>query len=86
MSAWIFIFLDQEPEWRDKVIKELQSLLDNYAPASRGFASTAARFSEIPPEAWENEMPILEVSLFGRKWMQSNTCFRIVYVRQSGMS
>lgn len=64
MSAWIFIFLDQTPEWRAKVEDELQSLLNKYAPVSRGYASAADRFSDIPPNAWENEMPVLEVSYY----------------------
>lgn len=62
MSAWIFIFLDQEPQWKHKVVAELKSLLDKYAPVSRGYTSAAERFSDIPPEAWEGEMPVLEVS------------------------
>ncbi|KAG9124092.1 hypothetical protein FRC07_012864 [Ceratobasidium sp. 392] len=60
MSAWIFIFLDQEPQWKAKVIDELRDLLDKYAPVSRGYTSAAERFSDIPPEAWEGEMPVLE--------------------------
>ncbi|KAG9090394.1 hypothetical protein FS749_000590 [Ceratobasidium sp. UAMH 11750] len=63
MSAWIFIYLDQAPEWRVKVVQELQSLLDKYAPVSRGYTSAAERFSDIPPNAWENEMPVLELCL-----------------------
>lgn len=61
MSAWIFIFLDQEPEWRDKVAEELRMLLDKYAPSSEKYPSLGDRFSRIPPQAWESEMPILEV-------------------------
>ncbi|KAF8604864.1 cytochrome P450 [Ceratobasidium sp. AG-I] len=63
MSAWIFIFLDQEPEWRDKVINELRSLLETYAPASESYGTLAERLSRIPPQAWENEMPVLETCL-----------------------
>ncbi|QRV80118.1 cytochrome P450 family protein [Ceratobasidium sp. AG-Ba] len=63
MSAWIFIFLDQEPQWKAKVVAEIQSLLDKYAPVSRGYSSAAERLSGIPPEAWEGEMPVLEVCL-----------------------
>ncbi|KAF8604865.1 cytochrome P450 [Ceratobasidium sp. AG-I] len=63
MSAWIFIFLDQEPEWRDKVLHELHLLLEKYAPASEGVSSPSERFSVIPPQVWENEMPILEACL-----------------------
>lgn len=61
MSAWIFIFLDQEPEWRDKVIEEIRTVLEKYAPAEEQ-GSVAERCSKIPPQVWENEMPVLEVS------------------------
>ncbi|KAG8687929.1 hypothetical protein FRC11_006364 [Ceratobasidium sp. 423] len=60
MSAWIFIFLDQVPEWRDKVVDEIRALLDKHAPASEGADSIAERFSRILPQVWENETPILE--------------------------
>ncbi|CUA72666.1 hypothetical protein RSOLAG22IIIB_04986 [Rhizoctonia solani] len=63
MAAWILIFLDQEPEWRDKVIQEVQTLLNRYAPASQSYGSISERFSIIPLEAWENEMPVLEACL-----------------------
>ncbi|KEP51010.1 cytochrome P450 family 6 protein, partial [Rhizoctonia solani 123E] len=63
MSAWIFIFLDQELEWKSKVVQELQTLLDRYAPASEVYRSAGERLSKIPPKAWENEMPVLEVCL-----------------------
>lgn len=61
MSAWIFIFLDQEPEWRDKVLEELHLLLEKHAPVSQGLFSPSERVSSIPPQVWENEMPVLEV-------------------------
>ncbi|KAG8691736.1 hypothetical protein FRC08_010097 [Ceratobasidium sp. 394] len=60
MAAWVFILLDQVPEWRVKVIQELKSSFNKYAPPSGDYASAAERFSDVPLEAWENEMPILE--------------------------
>ncbi|KAJ1302512.1 hypothetical protein OPQ81_002831 [Rhizoctonia solani] len=63
MSAWIFIFLDQVPEWRDKVVEEIRKLLDKHAPIVESPESTGERFSKIPPQAWENEMPILEACI-----------------------
>ena len=63
MSAWIFIFLDQVPEWRNKVIDEIRSLLNKHAPLAEYADSTGERFSKIPPQVWENEVPVLEVSL-----------------------
>ncbi|EUC55516.1 cytochrome P450 family protein [Rhizoctonia solani AG-3 Rhs1AP] len=63
MSAWIFIFLDQEPEWKGKVIQELQILLDRYAPVSESYGTVGERLSKIPPQGWENEMPVLEACL-----------------------
>ncbi|CAE6426353.1 unnamed protein product [Rhizoctonia solani] len=63
MSAWIFIFLDQELEWKGKVIQELQTLLDRYAPVSESYGTIGERLSKIPPQGWEHEMPVLEVCL-----------------------
>ncbi|CAE6539668.1 unnamed protein product, partial [Rhizoctonia solani] len=63
MSAWIFIFLDQEPEWKAMVIQELKTLLDRYAPLSESYGSIGERLSKIPPQGWENEMPVLEACL-----------------------
>ncbi|KAG9087823.1 hypothetical protein FS749_002617 [Ceratobasidium sp. UAMH 11750] len=68
MAAWVFILLDQVPEWRVKVIQELKSSFNKYAPPSGDYASAAERFSDVPLEAWENEMPILEVGLFARDY------------------
>ncbi|CCO32823.1 hypothetical protein BN14_06886 [Rhizoctonia solani AG-1 IB] len=63
MSAWIFIFLDQEPEWKDKVVQELRGLLNKYAPVSESYGTVGERLSKIPPQGWENEMPVLEACL-----------------------
>ncbi|KAG8748888.1 hypothetical protein FRC12_013742 [Ceratobasidium sp. 428] len=60
MAAWLLIFLDQVPEWREKVIEELQALLKKHAPLSDMYSSPAERFSAVPFEAWENEMPVFE--------------------------
>ncbi|CAE6457204.1 unnamed protein product [Rhizoctonia solani] len=68
MASWILIFLDQEPEWRDIVIQEVQTLLNRYAPAPQNYGSISERFSTIPLEAWENEMPVLEVSMPSRDY------------------
>ncbi|KAH7316408.1 cytochrome P450 [Rhizoctonia solani] len=51
MSAWIFIFLDQEPEWKDRVVKNCRRYL------------IGERLSRIPPQGWEREMPVLESCL-----------------------
>ncbi|KAF8688520.1 Cytochrome P450, partial [Rhizoctonia solani] len=63
MSAWIFIFLYQEPQWKQKVVEELQGLLNKYAPVSESYGTVGERLSKIPPQGWENEMPILEACL-----------------------
>ncbi|KAL5634417.1 hypothetical protein ACGC1H_002464 [Rhizoctonia solani] len=63
MGAWIFIFLDQEPEWKHKVIQELKTLLDRHVPISQSYGSIGERLSKIPPNAWENEMPVLGACL-----------------------
>ncbi|KAG9081346.1 hypothetical protein FRC06_005626, partial [Ceratobasidium sp. 370] len=63
MGAWLFIHLDQAPEWRSKVIEELKLLLNKHAPRSRGYTSAAERLSCIPLNAWETQMPVLDLCL-----------------------
>ncbi|QRW22056.1 cytochrome P450 family protein [Rhizoctonia solani] len=61
MSAWIYIHLDQVPEWKDKAVEEIRALLHKYAPLEEfPDLSTAERFSKIPPQAWEDDMPVME--------------------------
>ncbi|GAB1524246.1 hypothetical protein RhiTH_007399 [Rhizoctonia solani] len=64
MSAWIYIHLDQVPEWKEKAVEEIRTLLHKYAPLEEyPDLSTAERFSKIPPQAWEDEMPVLETCI-----------------------
>ncbi|GAB1525707.1 cytochrome P450 family protein [Rhizoctonia solani] len=64
MSAWIYIHLDQVPEWKDKAVEEIRALLHKYAPLEEySDLSTAERFSKIPPQALEDEMPVLETCI-----------------------
>ncbi|KAG9073718.1 hypothetical protein FS749_014743, partial [Ceratobasidium sp. UAMH 11750] len=63
MGAWLFIYLDQAPEWRANVIEELKVLLDEHAPLSGGYTSAAERFSCIPLNAWETQMPVFDLCL-----------------------
>ncbi|KAG8712346.1 hypothetical protein FRC08_014724 [Ceratobasidium sp. 394] len=63
MGSWLFIYLDQAPEWRAKVIEELKVLLDTHAPLSGGYTSAAERFSCVPLDAWETQMPVLDLCL-----------------------
>ncbi|KAF8737970.1 Cytochrome P450, partial [Rhizoctonia solani] len=64
MSAWIYIHLDQVPEWKDKAVEEIRALLHKYAPLEEyPDLSTAERFSKIPPQAWEDDMPVMEVCI-----------------------
>ncbi|ELU44132.1 cytochrome P450 [Rhizoctonia solani AG-1 IA] len=64
MSAWIYIHLDQVPEWKDKAVEEIRALLHKYAPLEEySDLSTAERFSKIPPQAWEDDMPVMEVCI-----------------------
>ncbi|CCO31796.1 Sterol 14-demethylase [Rhizoctonia solani AG-1 IB] len=64
MSAWIYVFLDQVPEWKNKVTEEIRSLLSKHAPLDEySDLSTGERFSKIPPQVWESEMPVLEICI-----------------------
>ncbi|KAH7338672.1 cytochrome P450 [Rhizoctonia solani] len=63
ISAWIFIFLDQAPEWKDKVVGEILTLLSEYAPVAENAGSIGERFSKVPPQVWDNKTPVLEVCI-----------------------
>ncbi|ELU37407.1 cytochrome P450 [Rhizoctonia solani AG-1 IA] len=77
MSAWIYVHLDQVPEWKDKVVEEIRALLRKYAPLEEySDLSTAERFSKIPPQAWEDDMPVMELRILVR--MLFNISYRVV--------
>lgn len=49
------------PEWKAKAVAEVRSFITKYA--QKGTDSVSEQLSQVPPQAWEDEMPVLEVCL-----------------------
>lgn len=62
MASWIPYFLAVSPTWKLKAITEVKRILSKYSPAEDS-SLLLSRLSTIPPEAWEEEMPILDLCL-----------------------
>ncbi|KAF5378883.1 hypothetical protein D9615_006980 [Tricholomella constricta] len=57
--CWNLIYLGIYSEWKNKVTFEVESLLSNHTNTSPT-EPLHKRLSEIPLDAWENEMPALD--------------------------
>jgi len=54
--------LGANPEWRQKAVDEMESLLSLYSGKSekRSSSRLSERLADIPIEAWETETPVLD--------------------------
>ncbi|KAJ7168194.1 cytochrome P450 [Mycena crocata] len=57
MVCWTVVHLGNEPKWRAKVADEVRALLLNHSTFSE---PVHRRFSSVPLNAWEEEMPVLD--------------------------
>jgi len=62
MSSWLVLFLHENKEWREKALTEIRGFVDRYATGETG-QSLSAQLAQIPPNVWEDEMPVLEACL-----------------------
>ncbi|KAG6830044.1 hypothetical protein H0H92_002462 [Tricholoma furcatifolium] len=58
--CWNLIYLGIHPEWKEKVIAEVNTLLANHGDISLTGLPLHKRLASIPLSAWEDEMPILD--------------------------
>ncbi|KAJ8523130.1 hypothetical protein ONZ45_g407 [Pleurotus djamor] len=58
-SCWDMIYLASSPEWKGRVVSEVNSLLEKYTPGST--EPIHQRLSSIPISAWEDEMPAMDL-------------------------
>jgi sterol 14-demethylase len=63
MTCWLPFFLYVNPEWKAKVMLEIQLILDRHAPSPEGDELLTARLARIPPQVLETEMPIFDACL-----------------------
>ncbi|OBZ67988.1 Lanosterol 14-alpha demethylase [Grifola frondosa] len=71
-GSWMITFLSGHPHWQATAAGEVKRLLERYSshptyspacdPSSQphSLASLSAQLSDIPLEAWENEVPVLD--------------------------
>lgn len=59
-ASWTLIYIDAHPKWKRKVSEELHALISRHANGSSA-EPLHARLASIPMNAWEDEMPILEL-------------------------
>ena len=62
MSSWLVLFLAENSEWRGKALKEIKNLVDQYSTKEDG-QSLSAQLAQIPPNVWEEQMPVLDACL-----------------------
>jgi len=60
-SYWILIFLECHKEWKQKLIGEINSIVEKYASTSSD--PLHKRLGTIPLSVWEEEMPIFDLVL-----------------------
>ncbi|KAJ6503905.1 cytochrome P450 [Mycena sanguinolenta] len=58
VAYWTLIYLGDNPKWKAKVVDEVAALMLNY---NNGSDSIHSRLSAVPVEAWEDEMPNLDL-------------------------
>ncbi|KAF8130469.1 cytochrome P450 [Mycena galopus ATCC 62051] len=62
ITCWALVHLGNQPKWKEKVTDEVRGLLLNHDDASEsGPDSLQCRFSAVPLNAWEEEMPVLDL-------------------------
>jgi len=64
-STWLVTFIGAHPEWKDKIRRELDSLLLSACCSPIGerapLASLSASLARIPLESWESDTPVLDM-------------------------
>lgn len=64
MSSWMVLYLHMHPEWKAKATAEVHEFMHKYTESSQdGHSDLVSRLSHIPPEIWDEEMPVLDACL-----------------------
>lgn len=60
-AAWVIVYLANNDYWRGKVWEEVKTVIEKYdSDASKSYAD---RLASAPLEAWENELPTIDLCL-----------------------
>ena len=63
MSSWMLLYLHMSPIWKVKAIAEVQSFIAQYASNASSASDLVSQLSQIPPQIWDDSMPILDLCL-----------------------
>lgn len=55
----MLICLAQSPEWKQRVLTEINAVADKYVPDKK--LHLAERLARLPLRAWDSEFPILDI-------------------------
>ena len=58
VACWIPLFLDANPEWREKVVDEVRTFLGKN---SLDTDPVVMRMKQVPATAWEDELPVIDL-------------------------
>lgn len=62
-ASWILVFLSLHPQWMAKVRGEVQAAISKNANTTDPKATLVEKLASLPLEAWESELPTIEVCL-----------------------
>ncbi|KAF9477689.1 cytochrome P450 [Pholiota conissans] len=62
-ACWILIYLASHPEWKARATKEVHDLISNHSNPVFSKEPLHKRLASIPINAWESEMPVIELCL-----------------------
>lgn len=60
-AAWVLVYLANDSHWREKVWQEVKAVAEKYDSDSS--KSLAERLASAPLDAWENELPTIDICL-----------------------
>lgn len=60
IACWLLLHLGANPEWKKRAVNEYKSLVEKYSPGDSS-ESLHKRLSVIPMEAWEDELPTVDL-------------------------
>lgn len=63
MASWIPIFLAFNSEWKERVLAELRTFMTKHSEASTGSKSLSEQLGKVPPSAWEQELPVVDMCI-----------------------
>ena len=60
-AAWVLVYMSNKPEWVPKARAEVAAMASRYCPDAS--APLRDQLTHVPIEAWENELPLIDLFL-----------------------